>query len=212
MTKKFKDISLIYYNVTKTNHEILNKWITTPFKNCSRDLTRTDKKNNNKIISKKEENFLLELFNEEYKIKKINYGLLCEMIVIVYIEQQTTEKIINIKPVTKNGYKPDFISEHFIGEIKGRKWTSEGTAGEKIPAVPYKYGHLVKEFNKSLIIILAGYQEYEYEYEKINIFSNNIDDVQRGFLDFCKKCNIYFVKYSDILKDPKHLEQYYIKE
>lgn len=70
-------------------------------------------------------------------------------------------------------------------------------------------------YEKPLLIILVGYQEYEYSSNgKLDIFSNDINyEIQykknileqrkKIYNDFIKSMNIHFVKFSDIIKNQK---------
>lgn len=63
--------------------------------------------------------------------------------------------------IRKKKYSPDWECDEYVYEVKGRSWTTPGTAGEKILGVPLKYGEVPRLYGKPLQIILVGYQEYE---------------------------------------------------
>ncbi len=63
--------------------------------------------------------------------------------------------------VRDKSYSPDLECDNYVYEVKGRSWSTSGTAGEKILGVPLKYGELPRLYKKPLQIILVGYQEYE---------------------------------------------------
>ena len=46
------------------------------------------------------------------------------------------------KPERRSGYEPDWETDDYIYEVKTRNWTTSGTAGEKVPAVMYKYSDI----------------------------------------------------------------------
>ena len=66
------------------------------------------------------------------------------------------------KPQKIEHFKPDLETDEYIIEIKTRNWTTLGTAGEKVLGVPLKYLDVPIHYDKPLLIILVGYQEYEY--------------------------------------------------
>lgn len=105
--------------------------------------------------------------------------------------------------IRDKGYQPDVECDEYVYEVKGRNWTTSGTAGEKILGVPLKYGELPRLYNKPLQIILVGYQEYEAK----NAFAfgdlldkNNQTQELRDSLAFYKEHNIEYVAFTDILK------------
>lgn len=77
-------------------------------------------------------------------------------------------------------------------EIKTRNYSTQGTVGEKIFYTPIKYGDILKEKDK-LIIILVAYQEIEFKkkFSKGKIFND--------FIDFCKERNIEYKCFSELL-------------
>lgn len=121
-----------------------------------------------------------------------------------------------IKPKQIAHFKPDLETDKYIIEVKTRNWTTSGTAGEKVLGVPRKYMDVPILYGKPLLIILVGYQEYEYSSNgKLDIFSNDINyEIQdekkkelekrkKIYNDFIKSMNIHFVKFSDIIKNQK---------
>jgi hypothetical protein len=100
-------------------------------------------------------------------------------------------------------YEPDLECDEFVYEVKGRSWTTPGTAGEKILGVPLKYGELPKLYHKPLRIILVGYQEYEAR-EKF-AFGDLLDtktqtEELRDTLQYFKDHSIEYVAFTDILR------------
>lgn len=100
-------------------------------------------------------------------------------------------------------YDPDLECDNYVYEVKGRSWSTPGTAGEKILGTPLKYGEVPRLYKKPLQIILVGYQEYEAR-EKF-AFGDLLDkDNQtpelRESLAFFKEQNIEYVAFTDILK------------
>lgn len=91
--------------------------------------------------------------------------MLCQEIVretLIALGRKNVRNTESIKSSIRNKkYQPDLECDDFVYEVKGRSWTTPGTAGEKILGVPLKYGELPNIFQKPLRIILVGYQEYE---------------------------------------------------
>jgi hypothetical protein len=101
-------------------------------------------------------------------------------------------------------YDPDLECDDYVYEVKGRSWSTPGTAGEKILGVPLKYGEIPRLYKKPLQIILVGYQEYEAR-EKFAfgdlLDKNNQTPELRESLAFYKERNIEYVAFTDILKN-----------
>ena len=100
-------------------------------------------------------------------------------------------------------YSPDLECDNYVYEVKGRNWTTTGTAGEKILGVPLKYGEVPRLYEKPLQIILVGYQEYEaregFAFGDL-LDSDEQTDELKNSLAFCKKNNIEYIGFTDILK------------
>jgi len=100
-------------------------------------------------------------------------------------------------------YDPDLECDDYVYEVKGRSWTTPGTAGEKILGVPLKYGEIPRLYNKPLQIILVGYQEYEAR-EKFAfgdlLDSSNQTEELRESLAFYKEQDIEYISFTSILK------------
>jgi hypothetical protein len=110
----------------------------------------------------------------------------------------------NIKGTIRGkGYSPDLECDDFVYEVKGRSWTTTGTAGEKILGVPLKYGELPRLYNKPLQIILVGYQEYEarnhFAFGDLLDKNNQTKELQ-DTLQYFKQHQIEYVGFTDILK------------
>ena len=100
-------------------------------------------------------------------------------------------------------YDPDLECDDYVYEVKGRSWTTPGTAGEKILGVPLKYGELPHLYHKPLQIILVGYQEYEAR--RKFAFGDLLDNHHqtrelKESLAFYKEHDIEYVALTDILK------------
>jgi len=120
--------------------------------------------------------------------------LFCEKFVKLIFE--TNGVICKEKP-KYNNLLPDLETDKYLIEIKGRTYTTTGTAGEKILYVPYKYGDLALKLSKKLLIVVVGYQEVE-AIEKFKLFSSE-ENFQKEIIEFYKKNNIFYVKCSDLL-------------
>lgn len=113
----------------------------------------------------------------------------------------TTRKKSSLR---EKSYDPDLECDDFVYEVKGRSWSTPGTAGEKILGVPLKYGELPRLYQKPLRIILVGYQEYEAR-EKF-AFGDLLDASEQTTelteaLKYHKEHNIEYIGFTDILKE-----------
>jgi hypothetical protein len=101
-------------------------------------------------------------------------------------------------------YSPDLQCDQYVYEVKGRSWTTPGTAGEKILGVPLKYGEVPRLYDKPLQIVLVGYQEYEAK-EKFAfgdlLDKNNQTPELRESLAFYKDQEIEYIGFTDILEE-----------
>lgn len=109
-------------------------------------------------------------------------------------------------------YSPDLECDKYVYEVKGRSWCTTGTAGEKILGVPLKYGEVPILYNKSLRVVLVGYQECEAR-EKF-AFGDLLDSSEqtkelRDSLSFYKEHSIEYIGFTDILKKLKLGEKYW---
>lgn len=100
-------------------------------------------------------------------------------------------------------YDPDIECDDYVYEVKGRSWTTPGTAGEKILGVPLKYGEVPRLYHKPLQIILVGYQEYEakegFAFGDLLDASKQTPELQES-LAFYKEHGIEYIGFTDILK------------
>ncbi|MFC1645324.1 hypothetical protein ACFL08_04845 [Patescibacteria group bacterium] len=101
-------------------------------------------------------------------------------------------------------YSPDLECDDFVYEVKGRNWTTPGTAGEKILGVPLKYGEVPRLYDKPLQIVLVGYQEYEaregFAFGDLLDKDEQTKELQDS-LAFYKEHSIEYVAFTDILKE-----------
>lgn len=105
--------------------------------------------------------------------------------------------------IREKRYSPDLECDDYVYEVKGRNWTTTGTAGEKILGVPLKYGEIPRLYHKPLQIILVGYQEYEAR--KAFAFGDLLDSKEqtpelKESLAFYKDHDIEYIGFTDILK------------
>ena len=132
---------------------------------------------------------------------------LCENLVeeaLIILKRKNIKKNIQKKSSLRNKkYNPDLECDSFVYEVKGRNWTTTGTAGEKILGVPLKYGEVPRLYKKPLQIILVGYQEYEarqgFAFGDLLDKEEQTDELKNS-LAFYKKHNIEYIGFTDILK------------
>tara|TARA_Y100000385_G_C13031628_1_gene611019 strand:+ start:654 stop:1193 length:540 start_codon:yes stop_codon:yes gene_type:complete len=105
-----------------------------------------------------------------------------------------------IRPISKNGYRPDWETKSHIVEVKTRCWTCPGTAGEKILGVPWKYSDIPKLYGKPLMIICVGYQEWEAK-NKFNLLDSleTISDERLNMLNYWKSIGISYVPFTSLI-------------
>ena len=109
----------------------------------------------------------------------------------------------NKSTLREKRYSPDLECDKYVYEVKGRNWTTTGTAGEKILGVPLKYGEVPHLYKKPLQIILVGYQEYEakkgFAFGDLLDKNNQTEELQES-LAFYKERDIEYVAFTDILE------------
>ncbi len=106
--------------------------------------------------------------------------------------------------VRNKSYDPDLECDDYVYEVKGRSWSTSGTAGEKVLGVPLKYGELPRLYHKPLRIVLVGYQEYEARngYAFGDLLDPKIQTKElKDSLDYFKEHNIEYVGFTDILTE-----------
>lgn len=115
--------------------------------------------------------------------------------------RQTTSLKSSLRP---KKYDPDLECDEYVYEVKGRSWSTPGTAGEKILGVPLKYGELPRLYSKPLKIVLVGYQEYEaknkFAFGDLLDKGNQTIELKDS-LKYFKEHNIEYVAFTDILKE-----------
>ena len=132
--------------------------------------------------------------------------LLCQELVkeaLIELGRENVRRTKGMKgSIRKKTYEPDLECNEYVYEVKGRSWTTPGTAGEKILGVPLKYGELPKLYGKPLRIILVGYQEYEARngYAFGDLLDRKIQTTElRESLEYFRKHNIEYIGFTDIL-------------
>lgn len=101
------------------------------------------------------------------------------------------------KPERRSGYEPDWETDDYIYEVKTRNWTTSGTAGEKVPAVMYKYSDIPEIYGKPLRIVCVAYQEWELTNGTTRIFGEVSPRKQR-FLDLASEMGITYMSFSQL--------------
>ena len=141
--------------------------------------------------NKEESKWGCSLINKNSKMWSACLG---ETIVKELLENQG-EKVWRPKKI--NGFQPDLETEEFIYEVKTRNWTTNGTAGEKILGVGYKYADIPELYGKNLKIVLVGYQEYEAS-NKFELFEPKSEN-RRKIIQLLKEIGIEYIKCSDLI-------------
>ena len=133
---------------------------------------------------------------------------LCQNIVmeaLIKLGRKNVSKTVKMKSsIRDKQYEPDLECDEYVYEVKGRSWSTPGTAGEKILGVPLKYGELPKLYKKPLRVVLVGYQEYEarnkYAFGDL-LDSGNQTPELKGSLEYFKEHDIEYVGFTDILNE-----------
>jgi hypothetical protein len=133
--------------------------------------------------------------------------VLCQELVMEALIKLGRKHVRKTKPMQSSlrdkSYDPDLVCDDYVYEVKGRSWTTPGTAGEKILGVPLKYGELPRLYKKPLQIILVGYQEYEarekFAFGDLLDSKNQTKELHES-LAFYKEQEIEYVAFTDILK------------
>jgi hypothetical protein len=101
----------------------------------------------------------------------------------------------------KNGkrLRPDWETEDSVFECKARTYTIPGTAGEKIFAVPIKYGEIPREYKISLVIVLVAYQEEE-AVGSFSLFENEVGTHLSRQKMLWEENHTRYVRFTDMLK------------
>ena len=105
------------------------------------------------------------------------------------------------KITRKNGFEPDWESEHYIYEVKSSNWYVTGTAGEKVLGTFIKYRNVPEIYGKPLRIVCLAKQEYELTHEKTQYFGENLCPKIHTLLDLAKTWNIEYIPFSQLIRE-----------
>ena len=101
-----------------------------------------------------------DLYEKESK-QKSKFGLFGEILVKEYYI--LTGEFLTDKPEKKGGHDLDLETKKEMIEVKTGSYFTTGTAGEKVPGVPWKYSEVPDLYEKPLLIILIGGDKKESE-------------------------------------------------
>lgn len=104
--------------------------------------------------------------------------------------------------------RPDFITEHYVIEIKSMKYYNgkgkrggQGTASEKVYAIPVKYSGVYRKYGKKVIVIFCADMIYNtFASSLVDAFQskeyhNNL--IVKAIIENCRNF-IYFCTYADL--------------
>ena len=114
-------------------------------------------------------------------------------------EFYTLQNIKFEKPTNKNNHQPDLEINDYILECKTETYFTEGTAGEKILGVHFKYRNIPKLYKKPLKIYCLGGAEKNCREQYGILEGPKMDEEAKDILDFLKKKKIEYVGFSDAL-------------
>lgn len=185
-----------------SNKEVI-KWCYEGISELS--LTNSGNKKKLAIASELEKKWGNEVMGTEDK--KQWTTVFCQELVkeaLIALGRKNVRKTTKVKSSLRlKKYDPDLECDDYVYEVKGRSWSTEGTAGEKILGVPLKYGEVPRLFNKPLQVILVGYQEYEAR-EKFGfgdlLNPKNQTPELHETLEYFRGHQIEYIGFTDILK------------
>ena len=119
---------------------------------------------------------------------------ICEEINIMFGKVPTSPRNID-------GYKPDVEVDDAIWEAKTQTYMTDGTAGEKILGVPFKYADIPRLYGKPLKILCIGCAEKKSREQYGNIIGLKTTETKREFIEFYKSRGIEWVGFSDLIAD-----------
>jgi hypothetical protein len=105
------------------------------------------------------------------------------------------------KPVKKENYQPDRETRDFLIEVKTQTYFTDGTAGEKILGVPFKYACLPELYGKPVKILCIGGAEKRCREEYGNLGEDRCAPAKKKMLDFYGEMGFEYVAASDLLKE-----------
>ena len=190
-------------NLNLLNNPKVVQWCYEPITSFS--LLNTSKKTNLEIAKKEEDfwgNKIIGTTDYVQWTTKLCQDLTIEALSCLERKNVKRAKSMHSSIRDKN-YEPDVECDDYIYEVKGRNWSTPGTAGEKILGTPLKYGELPRLYKKPLQIILVGYQEYEakkgFAFGDLLDKNNQTPELQES-LAFYKEQEIEYIAFTDILK------------
>jgi len=100
----------------------------------------------------------------------------------------------------KNGLHPDFETDDYIIEVKTGTYFTSGTAHEKIPGVPFKYGDVPELYQKPLKIICIGGAE-KWAREHVLLPGSMANRFKTKMLNIWKEEQIEYMAFTDLLQE-----------
>ena len=116
------------------------------------------------------------------------------------------------KPEKKCRFQPDLEVDDAIVEVKAGTFYTNGTAGEKILGVPFKYADIPQLYNKCLKILCVGGAEKVCRTQYGNLCGPMSSPQKQKYLDMYRAQGIEFIGATDMLltlvgKTKKVIEQ-----
>jgi len=106
------------------------------------------------------------------------------------------------RPHPKEQLKPDWETESEIIEVKTQTYFTDGTAGEKILGVPFKYASVRRLFGKPLRIVCIGNAESLCRTRYGNLPGPKMNSEQSTLIDYYRTTlNITFVGATEIMHE-----------
>ena len=103
------------------------------------------------------------------------------------------------KPIKKENFQPDSEVDDFILEAKAQTFYTSGTAGEKIPGVPFKYADIPRLYGKGLRILCIGGAEKVCREIYGNLPGPKMSAEKKEIIDFYRLKNMEYVGATDII-------------
>jgi len=104
------------------------------------------------------------------------------------------------KPVIMENYQPDLEVDDAIIEAKAQTFYTNGTAGEKIMGVPFKYADMPElHGDKPLKVVCMGGAEQVCREDYGNLRGPKCSDKKKRFLEFYRENHIEFIGATDLL-------------
>lgn len=104
------------------------------------------------------------------------------------------------KPLIMENYQPDLEVDDAIIEAKAQTFYTNGTAGEKIMGVPFKYADIPElHGDKPLKVVCMGGAEQVCREDYGNLPGPKCSDKKKRFLEFYRENHIEFIGATDLL-------------